>query len=184
VTGSRRAISGLAQIRRARPLQLRAAVPSRLAIPLALLAAACTGAIDDDGMSDGGGGTGGGGSGAASHVDITGPDVLPHVQRFANEMCAATGACTIGTRTGHHPTANRAVDILVSDAYGQRPSDNNALGDEVAQFVLAHQADHGIWYVIWRQRYNDGTGWDPMADRGSITQNHYDHVHVSFDASP
>ena len=25
------------------------------------------------------------------------------------------------------------------------------------------------------------SGWDPMEDRGSITQNHYDHVHVSFE---
>jgi hypothetical protein len=35
--------------------------------------------------------------------------------------------------------------------------------------------------VIWRQRINSGTGWRAMEDRGSITQNHYDHVHVSFD---
>ena len=28
--------------------------------------------------------------------------------------------------------------------------------------------------------YNDGSGWDPMEDRGSITENHFDHVHVSF----
>ncbi len=39
-------------------------------------------------------------------------------------------------------------------------------------------------YVIWRQRYNDGSGWDPMEDRGSITANHYDHVHVSFEVAP
>ena len=119
----------------------------------------------------------------AANVDITGPDVLPHVQSFANAMCAATTACTIGTRIGHHPTADRAIDILVSDVYGETPSDNNALGDKVAQFTLDHQAEYGVWYVIWRQRYNDGSGWDPMEDRGSITQNHYDHVHVSFDAT-
>ena len=122
-----------------------------------------------------------GGGGPAMHVDITGPAVLPHVQQFADEMCAATGACTIGTRDGHHPTANRAIDILVSDSFGTLPTDNNALGDEVAAFALADQVEHGIWYVIWRQRYNDGSGWDPMEDRGSITQNHYDHVHVSFE---
>lgn len=114
-------------------------------------------------------------------VEIQGPPVLPHVQRFANAVCGATDACTISTRNGHHPSAERAIDILVSDAYGQLPSDDNALGDEVAAFALAHQADYGIWYVIWRQRYNDGSGWDPMEDRGSITQNHYDHVHVSFE---
>lgn len=136
--------------------------------------AACTGAVDDD-M----GGTGGGGP--APHVDIIGPDVLPHVQLFANEVCAATSACTIGTREGHHPTAARAIDILVSDAFGKLPTDDNALGNEVAQLALDHQPDYAIWYVIWRQRYNDGSGWDPMEDRGSITANHYDHVHVSFE---
>jgi hypothetical protein len=140
---------------------------------------ACTGAIDssDDVATD----AMPSGSGSAMTVDITGPDVLPHVQRFANAMCGATTACTIGTREGHHPTADRAIDILVSDVYGKTPTDGNALGDKVAAYALAHQTEHGIWYVIWRQRYNDGTGWDPMEDRGSITANHYDHVHVSFE---
>lgn len=114
-------------------------------------------------------------------VEIEGPAVLPHVQQFANAVCGATDACTISTYNGHHPEAARAIDILVSDVYGQLPSDDNALGDKVAAYALDHQPDYGIWYVIWRQRYNDGSGWDPMEDRGSITQNHYDHVHVSFE---
>ena len=159
------------------------------AVALSLVAAAaCTGAVDGSGDDGMGGGSGGDGPGpdagmTAAMVDITGPDVLPHVQLFANAMCAATKACTIGTRVGHHPSAERAIDILVSDVYGEVPSDNNALGDKVAAFTLAHQAEYGVWYTIWRQRYNDGSGWDPMEDRGSITANHYDHVHVSFDAT-
>ncbi len=116
-------------------------------------------------------------------VDIEGPAVLPHVQRFANAACGATDACTISTYNGHTPTAARALDILVSDVYGKRPTDNNALGDQVAAYALAHQPAHAITYVIWRQRINSGDGWEPMEDRGSITQNHYDHVHVSFDAT-
>ena len=121
--------------------------------------------------------------GEPREVDIEGPAVLAHVQKFANAVCGATGACTISTYNGHSPTASRAIDILVSDVYGKVPTDDNALGNEVAAFVLAHQPDHAITYVIWRQRYNDGAGWDPMEDRGSITQNHYDHVHVSFEAT-
>ena len=148
-----------------------------LTIAVAALAG-CTGSIDDD--ADGDGGVP---EGPARPVDITGPDVLPHVQAFANAVCGAAEACTISTYNGHHPSAARALDILVSDVYGERPSDGNALGDRVAAYALAHQAEHGIWYVIWRQRYNDGTGWDPMEDRGSITQNHYDHVHVSFETA-
>jgi hypothetical protein len=37
-------------------------------------------------------------------------------------------------------------------------------------------------YIIWKQRYYDirsGGGWDMMSDRGGVTANHYDHVHVS-----
>jgi hypothetical protein len=155
-----------------------------LAFLLAALTAACTGEIEVTGS----GGEGGGAAGPADAgsqpdevvVDIEGPEVLPHVQAFANAACAAVGACQVSTYVGHHPSAERAIDTLVSDAFGQFPSDDNALGDAHAEFALSHMADYGIWYVIWRQRYNDGSGWQPMEDRGSITQNHYDHVHVSF----
>jgi hypothetical protein len=38
-------------------------------------------------------------------------------------------------------------------------------------------------YIIYRQRIWDvrmpSSGWVPMEDRGSITANHYDHVHIS-----
>ena len=93
----------------------------------------------------------------------------------------------MGTRVGHSPTADRAVDILVSDAYGEVPTDDYVLGDTVAQLVLDEletPTEFGVMYVIWRQRYNDGRGWDPMEDRGSITANHYDHVHISFEVDP
>ncbi len=155
---------------------------------VSLALAACSGTIEDGG--DGSGvdaGPGGGGGGPepmpGQTVDITGPAVLPHVQLFANAMCSATGACEVGTRVGHSPSAERAIDILTSDVYGKRPTDDNALGDAVAEFTLAHMEQYGVTYLIWRQRYNDGSGWDPMDDRGSITANHYDHVHVSFDAT-
>ena len=145
----------------------------------ALAVGACTGSVDAgstdpaaDAMAE---------PGPERMVDITGPAVLPHVQRYANAVCTATGACTISTYEGHQPVASRALDTLISDVYGSLPTDGNALGDEVAAFALAHQHEFGVTYVIFRQRINLGSGWDPMEDRGSITQNHYDHVHVSFD---
>lgn len=116
-------------------------------------------------------------------VEVEGPAVLPHVQGFADAVCTDLGACTISTYEGHSPTANRALDLLASDVYGERPGDGNALGDAAAAYALEHMAEHGVMYVIWMQRYNDGSGWDAMEDRGSITANHYDHVHVSFDPS-
>ncbi|HEU0034586.1 MAG TPA: hypothetical protein VFQ53_28375 [Kofleriaceae bacterium] len=150
---------------------------------LIAFAACTTGGLESTGGGGGGSGSGvgsGSGGGEERTVDIEGPEVLPHVQRYANRVCTALGSCTISTYEGHHPTASRALDTLVSDQYGSVPSDDNALGDAVAQYALDHMAENGIWYVIWRQRYNDGSGWEPMEDRGSITQNHYDHVHVSF----
>ncbi len=71
--------------------------------------------------------------------------------------------------TSDHP-AGYALDFMV----------DTSTGNALAAYVLANQGRLGVTYVIWRQRYNDGSGWDPMADRGGITANHFDHVHVSF----
>ncbi len=54
-------------------------------------------------------------------------------------------------------------------------------GDRIADCALANREALGISYVIWKQRVNYGDGWERMADRGSDTENHYDHVHVSFE---
>ena len=150
------------------------------AVLLSLALAACSSEIEP---SPDGGGEVTADARPPQTVDITGPDVLPHVQAFADAVCTELGACRISTYEGHSPVASRAIDILVSDAYGERPRDGDVFGDAVAQFALDQAPMFGITYVIFRQRYNDGGGWEPMEDRGSITQNHFDHVHVSFDAS-
>ena len=112
---------------------------------------------------------------------VHGGPVLGHVQDFAKALCDATGACTISTYEGHHPDITRALDILVSSAYGAMP-DDFSLGDRVADFTLNHWSNHGVMYIIWQQHINsnDDRGWRQMEDRGSITQNHFDHCHVSF----
>ena len=51
-------------------------------------------------------------------------------------------------------------------------------------FVLGRLGDLAVIEVIWLQRINFGDGWEPMADRGSDTANHLDHVHLSFAADP
>ena len=46
----------------------------------------------------------------------------------------------------------------------------------------------GVYYIIWKQRfympqyniYGSVNTWNLMPDRGGVTANHYDHVHVSF----
>lgn len=73
--------------------------------------------------------------------------------------------------TSDHPRG-LALDLLVG----------RVVGDQLAAYVLDHRAEFGVTYVIWRQRINYGSGWEPMEDRGGITANHYDHVHVSFES--
>jgi hypothetical protein len=58
--------------------------------------------------------------------------------------------------------------------------DDAALGDRVSNHILANWEHYNVKYIIWQQRINFGSGWQPMEDRGSPTQNHFDHVHVSF----
>ncbi|MEO8705927.1 MAG: hypothetical protein ABI867_38200 [Kofleriaceae bacterium] len=147
----------------------------RSILAIAVAITGCTNAIDGPGVDPGPG------PDMETHVDIEGPTVLPHVQHLADLVCGTFDACQISTYEGHDPVAARAIDILVSDVYGQVPSDDNALGNAVADFALAHMEPSAVMYVIWRQRINLGEDWRAMEDRGSITQNHYDHVHVSFE---
>lgn len=66
--------------------------------------------------------------------------------------------------TGH------ALDIMTSTSEG----------DAVARYLQSRAGELGIRYLIWKQRrWAPGGTWVPMEDRGSITANHYDHVHVS-----
>lgn len=120
---------------------------------------------------------------AADTEGVSGGAVLEHVLGYATALCGATGACAISTYDGHDPDKSRALDILVSADFGFLPADFS-LGDSVAAFTLDNWSAHGVMYVIWRQRINsnDGRGWRDMADRqnGDITQNHFDHCHVSF----
>jgi hypothetical protein len=71
---------------------------------------------------------------------------------------------------------------MMQSTGGVLPADGGARGTRLANFATSHVGAYKLYYVIWRQRINtlDGRGFRFMADRGSITQNHYDHVHVSF----
>ncbi|ACY95909.1 MULTISPECIES: coiled-coil domain-containing protein [Thermomonospora] len=78
--------------------------------------------------------------------------------------------------------SGRACDFMESTA-GQMPSPSRlAHGDAVAAYAIRNATRLGIKYIIWKQRIWDvrsSGGWKMMSDRGSITQNHYDHVHIS-----
>ena len=103
--------------------------------------------------------------------------VQPHVRAAAQFLGCRFGEPTMygvagRAGTSDHPSG-RAVDFMV----------NPATGDRLAACALKNRAALGITYVIWQQRINFGSGWQLMEDRGGVTANHFDHVHVSFGAA-
>lgn len=75
-----------------------------------------------------------------------------------------------------HPSG-RAVDVMIPN-YGS--AEGKALGKQVADYVMQNKAAFNVEYIIWDQTYTpaSGTG-NVMEDRGSDTQNHKDHVHIT-----
>jgi len=94
----------------------------------------------------------------------------------AARLCTAVqktfGVSSIGgyrPNAGEHSTG-QAIDFMVS----------SSKGDAVAAFVQANVGAYDVKYIIWKQRYwAPGRSWRMMEDRGSVTANHYDHVHVT-----
>jgi hypothetical protein len=81
-----------------------------------------------------------------------------------------------GTRPGDPRDHGKglALDVMVPIS--------SPLGDDVAAWAVQNKNTLNISYVIWKQQiYTTARPyWRWMSDRGSITQNHYDHVHISF----
>lgn len=101
--------------------------------------------------------------------------VKPHVKDAARFLsCLYDQPDLIGVasraRVSDHATG-LALDLMVR---GDK-------GDRIAQCALANRQALGISYVIWEQRINYGSGWERMENRGSDTENHVDHVHISFE---
>ena len=101
--------------------------------------------------------------------------VSPNIVKVHEAVCAAfPEITTYGTFRGDGEHAQGiAIDIMVSGARGQ----------QVADFVRANYSALGVNYVIHAQHIwsvdRSAEGWRWMEDRGSITANHYDHVHVT-----
>ena len=82
--------------------------------------------------------------------------------------------------TGHGHNSGMAVDFMVPV--------NSVQGDQLAEYLTKHMDELGVYYIIWKQRfympqqniYGPANTWNIMPNRGGVTANHYDHVHVSF----
>lgn len=82
---------------------------------------------------------------------------------------------------GEHPLG-RACDFMLSSGGAMPSAAQAALGDQVAAWAIKNGRKLGVKYVIYKQRiYNLGfPGWRAMSNRGGVTANHFDHVHVSM----
>jgi hypothetical protein len=89
-----------------------------------------------------------------------------------------------GTTVGGYRTGPDAQDHGLGKALDAMTTDQMK-GDAIASWAIKLNTVHPnlITYVIYRQRIwnvsQGDTAWRPMADRGSPTQNHMDHVHIS-----
>lgn len=79
------------------------------------------------------------------------------------------------TQDSDHYTGH-ALDFMVGN--------DTAKGQQLAAYAQQHAGDMGVKYIIYRQHIFNPTraseGWRLMPDRGSPTENHMDHVHISF----
>ncbi len=101
-------------------------------------------------------------------------EVKPHVRSAAELLGCRYGEPELHGIAGRggpsdHPRG-LAIDFMV----------DRATGDALAECAMKNKEALGIAYAIWRQRMNDGSGWENMEDRGGATANHLDHVHISF----
>ena len=122
---------------------------------------------------------------AATNTLPTDPNLQPQAEAFRQDVAAKFGLTNIGGYREGDPQDHgkgRAVDVMVPVG--------SEVGNQVAQYAVDNIANAGISYVIYRQHfyapvdniYGPANTWNQMPDRGSITENHYDHVHVSFNA--
>ncbi|MEV6982194.1 hypothetical protein AB0M95_13170 [Sphaerisporangium sp. NPDC051017] len=83
--------------------------------------------------------------------------------------------------SGEHPLG-RACDFMLSSGGAMPSAGQAALGGAIAAWAIKNGGKLGVKYVIYRQRiYNLGfPGWRAMEDRGGVTANHFDHVHISM----
>ena len=107
----------------------------------------------------------------------------PQTAAFKEEIANLFGITSFsGYRPGDSGDHGKglAIDFMVPVS--------SALGDQIAEYAVQNMASRGINYIIWKQRfyapydskYGPAYTWNPMPDRGSVTENHYDHVHVSM----
>jgi hypothetical protein len=118
---------------------------------------------------------------------VTGDNITPRMRDVRDEIDKRFGpfptiGCYRAENSGEHPLG-RACDFMLSSGGVMPAASNIQKGYDIAAWAQANASRLGIMYIIYRQHIWDiriaSSGWRAMADRGGITANHYDHVHIS-----
>ncbi|GAA4342104.1 hypothetical protein GCM10023162_40350 [Klenkia terrae] len=120
-------------------------------------------------------------AGVAQITNSAGP-VRPVTQAAADAVVSnvpGAGAITIGgtrasaTDPGGHPSG-LALDYMVLG--------DEDLGNALIDYQIANWSELGVEYLIYQRRIlsSPGGSWVAMEDRGGVTANHEDHVHVNY----
>jgi uncharacterized protein YgiM (DUF1202 family) len=119
------------------------------------------------------------GSSSLDKLEVNGKAAVIEIRPLFPKITSIYGWRASSSYSSDHPNG-RAVDFMIPSY-----KTNKALGDALAAYVIANGKRLHVTYLIWQQRsYTISTGkWKAMEDRGSDTQNHKDHVHVSFEPS-
>lgn len=108
---------------------------------------------------------------------VIGGPVRSHVQACANALALEGSISHISTYGDHDPARDLALDVFPT---------SKAEGDKLAAWVtrpdvVAHYGvDYAMWWWAICNPGEHGYHWRAVPDRGSRTQNHEDHIHLSF----
>ncbi|MCG5216275.1 hypothetical protein [Streptosporangium sp. KLBMP 9127] len=121
----------------------------------------------------------------APELPVGSDNITPRTRLMRDEIKDRFKLSTVGCyrvdNMGEHPLG-RACDFMLSSGGAMPGAARAALGDQISAWTIKNARKLGVKYVIYKQRiYNIGSpGWRGMSNRGSVTENHFDHVHVSM----
>jgi hypothetical protein len=100
------------------------------------------------------------------------------VLHFLRERFTASAT----TYSSHSNGPLGSADLWTAGARWAVDNRNMPQMNALADFIAANLRALSTTYVIWRQRiyHVNNPQWRQMENRGSITQNHFDHVHITF----
>ena len=105
--------------------------------------------------------------------------VMNHVAVAGDEVNRMFGPMAIGGKAARANASDHPLGLALDFMTGP------PRGDRISEHLMANAQRLAVKYIIWLQRIRyPGGGWRGMADRGSPTANHMDHVHASFMARP